>query len=74
MSQILRKLRVGLFAVGITGALGFGGMQALSAQIQLPTTLPVPCETEGCERACQGLFGPFASGFCGPEGECRCAV
>jgi hypothetical protein len=73
----LRSIRNPLLGAAIAAALGFGGnhLFAERAGCTEPTCANVPCELEACDRCCQALFpGPITSGFCGPEGECRCAV
>lgn len=35
---------------------------------------PLQCNEIACDRSCKGRFGPFASGFCGEDGVCRCAL
>jgi hypothetical protein len=70
----LRRIRNGLFGAAIAGALGFGGAQLMATPSQ--TCVNIPCENEEArDRCCQALFpGPLTTGFCGPEGECLCAV
>ncbi len=70
----LRAIRNGLFGAAIAGALGFGGSQLMASTPAQPCG-NAPCELEACDSCCRAFFpGPLTSGFCGPEGQCLCAI
>ena len=70
--RVIRKFRGGLFGAAIAGALGFGATQAFATD---PPQSVIPCDSVACDRYCQAMYpGPLTSGYCGPEGECRCAI
>lgn len=72
MTGIAAKVRSGLVAASLLGALGFGAAQALAAPPE-PERDPT-CSPGRCDRQCKAQFGPFASGFCDEFGGCSCAV
>jgi len=71
MSAIFTKVRNGLLAASMLGALGFGATQALAAPAAAEEA--AACTQQGCNARCEAQFGPFASGFC-ENGVCQCAV
>lgn len=71
MSGILTKVRNGVLAASMLGALGFGASQALAAPAEAEKA--AACSQNACNRQCEAQFGPFASGFC-ENGVCQCAV
>ena len=72
MTGIATKVRNGLVAASLLGALGFGATQALATPAA-PSKAAV-CSPGQCDKQCKAQFGPFASGFCDPFGGCSCAV
>ena len=72
MSGIYTKVRNGVLAASMLGALGFGAGQALAAPAAAQKA--AACSQQGCNARCEAQFGPFASGFCDPQFGCVCAV
>ena len=72
MSGIATKIRSGVLAALMLGALGFGATQALASPGEAEKA--AACTQQGCNARCEAQFGPFASGFCDPELGCVCAV
>ena len=70
MSAIVTKIRNGVLAASMLGALGFGATQALASPAEVEAQA---CTQQGCNARCEAQFGPFAAGFC-QNGECQCAV
>ncbi|HEX8693878.1 MAG TPA: hypothetical protein VF746_15760 [Longimicrobium sp.] len=71
MSGIARKVRGGLLAAGVLGALGFGAAEAFARPAE--DEGPPDCNPTSCNAMCQGRFGPFASGEC-IDNMCLCAI
>lgn len=71
MSGIATKIRNGVLAASMLGALGFGATQALASPAEAEKA--AACTQQGCNARCEAQFGPFAAGFC-ENGECTCAV
>jgi hypothetical protein len=67
-----RTVARGLFAAVLAGTLGFGATQVLAAPA--PADAERVCNPIACNRQCEAMFGPFASGFCTEGGMCACAV
>jgi len=72
MSGIATKVRNGIVAASMLGALSFGAAQALAAPAA--PSRPPTCNPGQCDKQCKAQFGSFASGFCDPFGGCTCAV
>jgi hypothetical protein len=71
MRAIGRKVRTGLLAAGVLGALGFGTAEAFARVAKAPA--PPSCNPVSCQAMCEGRFGPFASGECHGD-QCLCAI
>lgn len=72
MSGIVTKVRKGVLAASLLGALGFGAAMALASPVEAkaqPT-----CNPHACNTMCEARHGPFASGFCDPDLGCICAI
>ena len=72
MSGILTKVRNGVLAAAMLGALGFGASQALAAPAAAQKA--AACTQQGCNARCQAQHGSFAAGFCDPDLGCICAL
>jgi hypothetical protein len=72
MSGIVTKVRNGLVAASLVGALGFGATQALATPAEAAKA--AVCSPGQCDKQCKQQFGPFAAGYCDPFGGCSCAV
>ena len=72
MKSILKELRGGILALGVSGALGFGVLHAFAA----PSTASAAaaCNQPACNSQCEAQYGEFASGWCNEAGECECAL
>ncbi len=70
MSGIGTKVRNGVLAASVLGALGFGAAGAFARPAEDAARA---CNPQGCNASCEARFGPFASGFC-QDGQCFCAV
>lgn len=70
MSGIGRKVRGGLFAAGVLGALGFGAAEAFARPAE---DVADRCNPTGCSRSCEARLGPLGVGFC-LEGQCVCLL
>ena len=72
MIGIVTKVRNGVMAAALVGALGFGATQALATPAE--PAKDSACSPGKCDKQCKEQFGPFAGGFCDPFGGCSCAV
>ena len=72
MRGMARKLRDGLIAASVAGALGMGAAAAYARPAEGGGGAAA-CNPTSCNAMCEGRFGPFASGECWGE-ECVCAI
>lgn len=71
MSGIGRKVRGGLLAASVLGALGFGAAEAFARPAEDEAARR--CNPTGCSRSCEARLGPLAVGFC-LENDCVCLL
>jgi len=71
MNTMLTRIRNGLAAASVLGAVAFGATQALATPAEAAQA--AACNQRACNSQCEAQFGEFASGFC-ENGQCMCAL
>lgn len=69
MSNVISKVRAGLFAVAAAAALGFGGTQAFATPTA-PESAALLCDDARCNTLCQR--NGSAWGYCSTSWSCTC--